>query len=181
MGAFTLFKNLNPSLLVYCSKIEEPSVSGRIKSERLEQAEQSLFILPDENKAWALQFISQLESLKRVQVNITLKDQDKIENEVVVLYTPGHTKGHVSFYIPADRTIIANDALVIEDNKLEIANPMFTLDMAQAIKSVELIKQINPARIICYHGGIMTDNITQQLESVIRKYEKPAVHLTVAK
>jgi glyoxylase-like metal-dependent hydrolase (beta-lactamase superfamily II) len=39
LGALHLFKSINKDLLIYCSKIEEPSVSGKIKSERLNQAE----------------------------------------------------------------------------------------------------------------------------------------------
>lgn len=174
IGALSLFKKKNPGLKVYSSEIEAPSISGKVTSERLEQAERSLSTLPDEYKASAIQFIRQLKSINRIPVDIMLKNKDSIDGKVVVIHTPGHTKGHISFYIPEERTLIANDALVIEEDGFEIANPMFTLDMHQAIKSVELIKEIDPAKIICYHGGVATEHISQKLTSLISKYKKTA-------
>lgn len=171
LGALTRFRELNPGIRVYCSKAEEPSVSGKIRSERLEQAERSLPNLPEEHRPWALRFIEQLKNIERIPVDITLQDHDRIDGELEVIYTPGHTKGHISFYSPADRTLIANDALVIEADDFAIANPMFTLDMPQAIRSVERIKEIDPARIICYHGGITEEAIPQKLTRLLEKYD----------
>jgi len=177
LGALRLFKDKNPDLIIYSSEIEEPSVSGKIKSERLEQAEQSLLKLPHEHKSWAYQFINQLKSIKRIQVDAILKDRDKIEEEVEVIFTPGHTKGHISFYIPGEKTLIANDALVIENDHFDIANPMFTLDKGQALKSVELIRELQAEKIICYHGGIANDNISQKLTDLINRYKNPPLPL----
>lgn len=171
IGALKLFKEKKPNLIIYSSEIEEPSISGKIKSERLEQAEQSLLTLPQEQATWALQFIHQLKSIKRIEVDATLKNNDKIDDEVEVIPTPGHTKGHISFYIPGEKTVIENDALVIEEENFDIANPMFTLDMCQAIKSVELIREVQPAIIICYHGGIAKDNIYKKLTELLGKYK----------
>lgn len=171
IGALKLFKDKNPNLIIYCSEIEEPSVSGKIKSERLEQAEQSLLTLPEEYKPWAFQFIDQLKKIQRIKVDAVLKNHDKIGEEVEVIFTPGHTKGHISFYIPEEKTLIANDALVIEADNFDLANPMFTLDMDQAIKSVELIKGLELEKIICYHGGIARENISQKLANLISKYK----------
>ncbi|HET9826281.1 MAG TPA: MBL fold metallo-hydrolase [Chitinophagaceae bacterium] len=171
IGALKLFKDKNPNLIIYSSEVEERSISGEIKSERLEQAERSLLTITDEYKIQALQFIGRLTNMKRIKVDATLKDKDKIEDEVVVISTPGHTKGHISFYVPAKKKLIANDALVIEADDFDVANPIFTLDMNQAIKSVELINEIQPDKIICYHGGIAAGNISEKLNDVIAKYK----------
>lgn len=171
IGALKLFKEKNPGLLIYSSEIEEPSISGKIKSERLEQAEKSLSGLPEEYKTWGQNFVRQLKTIKRTAVDITLKDGDVIDDELQVIFTPGHTKGHISFYIPAEQTLIANDAIVIEEDHFDLANPMFTLDIAQAIKSVELIKELQPKKIICYHGGIASHNIADKLTSLLANYK----------
>jgi glyoxylase-like metal-dependent hydrolase (beta-lactamase superfamily II) len=176
IGALKLFKENNPGLKIYSSEIEAPSISGEIKSERLEQAERFLLTLPEEYKASATMFISQLKSIARVQVSDTLKDKDTIDGEVVTILTPGHTKGHISIYIPEKKTLIANDALVIEADDFEIANPQFTLDMNQAIRSVELIKKIDPEIIICYHGGVARKNVSQKLASLLAKYKNYSTH-----
>src|SRR5690349_7635043 len=160
LGALKLFKDKNPNLLVYSSEIEEPSISGKVKSERLDQAEQSLLTLPEKHKPWANQFINQLKSIKRVSVDVVLKHRDKISDELEVILTPGHTKGHISFFIPSEKILIANDAIVLEFDEFNIANPAFTLDMNQAITSVELINELNPEKIVCYHGGVAVGNIS---------------------
>ena len=171
LGALLQFKGKNPDLIIYSSSVEEPYISGKIKSERLQQAENSLLTLPEEYKSWALQFTNQLNGIKRTKVDFVLEDKDKIENEIEVVFTPGHTKGHISFYIPSKRTLIANDAIVIEEGRFEIANPTFTLDLKQAIQSVEKIKGLAAERIICYHGGVTEDNVIKNLDDLINKYK----------
>ncbi|MDB5242038.1 MAG: beta-lactamase [Spirosoma sp.] len=171
LGALTLFKSKNPNLLIYSSRVEEPYISGKVKSERLQQAEDSLSTLPEEYKPWALQFIDRLKTIKRTDVDLLLEDRDKIENEIDVVFTPGHTKGHISFYIPSQRTLIANDAIVIEEGRFEIANPAFTLDLKQAIQSVEKIKELVVKKIICYHGGVTEDNISEKLADLLDRYK----------
>jgi glyoxylase-like metal-dependent hydrolase (beta-lactamase superfamily II) len=176
LGALHLFKSINKDLLIYCSKIEEPSVSGKIKSERLNQAENILANMPEEYKNSAIEFIEQLKRIQRSEVNLTLKDNDKIEQGLVVINTPGHTKGHISLYIPSEATVIANDAVVIEEDELNIANPAYTLEMDQAIKSVEKIRDLKPEKLICYHGGVMKANLHERLNTLVQKY-KPAHNL----
>lgn len=171
IGALKLFKDKNPGLLIYSSEIEEPSISGKVKSERLEQAEQSLLSLPEKHKAWGYEFVNRLKSINRIAVDKTLKEGDMIGDEVEVILTPGHTKGHISFYVPKEKTVIANDAIVINEDNFDLANPNFTLDIYQAIKSVELIKNLQPEKIICYHGGIASDNIVEKLTNLIAKYK----------
>ncbi len=171
LGALYLFKSKNPNLIVYSSSIEAPYISGKNKSERLQQAEDSLINVPKEHKAWAEGFIEQLKGIKRMEVDLVLEDNEKIENEIEVIFTPGHTKGHISFYVPSQQLVIANDAVVVEEQGLDIANPQFTLDMHQAINSVERIKRLSPKKMICYHGGIVEGEINEKLNALIRMHE----------
>lgn len=170
LGALHLFKKTNKDLQVYCSLTEEPSVSGKIKSERLIQAENSLENLPEDYKECAKNFISQLNSIQRVPVDQTLRENDRILDEMIVINTPGHTKGHISIYIPSENTVIANDAVVIEEEELKIANPQFTLDLPAAINSVEKIRELKPLKLICYHGGILTVDLENKLNNLLSKY-----------
>ncbi|GAL87391.1 metal-dependent hydrolase [Sporocytophaga myxococcoides] len=171
VGALSLFKSKNPNLIVYSSRIEAPYISGERKSERLQQAEDLLPIIPEEQKAWADGFIKQLKGIKRFEVDLLLEDNEKIENEIEIIFTPGHTKGHISFYVPSQKLVIANDAIVVEEQGLDIANPQFTLDLQQAIESVEKIKQLSPKKIICYHGGIVEGEINEKLNVLLSMYK----------
>jgi len=171
IGALSLFKSNNPNIIIYCSYIEEQSITGKIKSERLEQAENSLFTLPENDRKWANQFIQELKKIKRIGVDRVLEDCEWIDEKIQVIFTPGHTKGHISFFLPSDKILIANDAIVIEENTLDIANPSFVLDKYNAIKSVIRIKELLPNKMICYHGGVIEDNLTEKLNELINKYK----------
>ncbi|HEX4958156.1 MAG TPA: MBL fold metallo-hydrolase [Lacibacter sp.] len=171
LGAVSLLKEQHPVLLVYCSDVEEASVSGIIKSERLQQAERSLEVLPPEHLPWARQFIQQLQQIKRIQPDGTFRDGEWIEEEVQVIATPGHTKGHVSFYIPVQQTVIACDAVVVENDALNIANPQFTLNLPKAVQSVALLKALKPEKLVCYHGGVVAEDVEKKLEKLIEQYK----------
>ena len=171
LGGLYRLKQKNKNLKVYCGEFEKDSVSGIIKSERLVQAESLFNSIPEENKGWALNFIRKLKNVQRFNADVGLKDNDTFENEMIVIHTPGHTKGHISLFYPKEKTLIAGDSLVIKNGEFDIANPHFTLDMEQAIKSVEKIKNLNPRKIICYHGGVMNENISKKLETLIDRYK----------
>ena len=167
LGGLCQLKQKNKNLKVVCGELEKDSVSGKIKSERLLQAENSLNILPEEYRGWALNFIEKLKKVQRFAVDEVLCDNAIFEEELIVIHTPGHTKGHISMFLPKVKTVIAGDALVIENGEFNIANPAFTLDLQQALKSVKKIKNLNPLKIICYHGGIMKKNVNEKLEALL--------------
>lgn len=170
LGALSKFKEADPSTRIYCSDIERHSIEGITRSERLVQTENSLPFLPKESIPWANEFIAQLENINRIPVDETFRDEEWIREYVQVIHTPGHTSGHISLYIPSQETIIANDALVIEDGSFNIANPQFCLDLPMAIRSVEKIKNLHPKKIICYHGGIMEDKVDNKLRELLNKF-----------
>ncbi len=171
LGGMRYLKQDNMNLKIYCGEHEKDSISGIIKSERLVQAESSLDSIPEEHRNWALNFIHKLKGIQRFKVDKVLADNEFIENKIVVIHTPGHTKGHISLFYPKEKTVIAGDSVIIENGELDIANPSFTLDMEQALKSVEKIKNLNPHKIICYHGGVIDENINMKLENLIERYK----------
>lgn len=176
IGGLKLLKKENSSLKIYCGEYEKDSVSGMTKSERLIQVEASLDTLQKEYKEWTLNFIQKLKSIQRFEVDYSFTDNECFEIDIMVVYTPGHTKGHISLFYSKERILVAGDALVIEKGEFNIANPNFTMNMEAAVKSVEKIKTLNPQKIICYHGGIMDKYINKQLEDVIDKYKNHTQH-----
>lgn len=171
LGGLNFLKQKNSALKVFCGEFEKDSVSGLTKSERLLQAELLYNNLPEDNRSWASDFVRQLKRVKRFNVDAIFKDSDVFENEIVVVHTPGHTKGHISLFLIDEKIFIAGDSVVIDNGAFDIANPSFTLDMDQAIKSVEKIKNLAPCKVICYHGGIMEENISGNLKILIDKYK----------
>ena len=175
LGGLKFLKLYNRNLKVYCGEYEKNSVAGLTKSERLIQAENSLDMLPGEHQGWALEFIKKLQNIERFDVDAIFKDNEIFENELLIVHTPGHTQGHISLYLIKEKILIAGDAVVNEHGELNIANPNYTLDIETAVKSVIKIKKLNPAKIICYHGGILDKGIKKKLTVLIDKYKTTSV------
>lgn len=170
LGSLATLKAINPTIKVYAGEIEAPSVSGDIPAERLLQAKSSLGSLPEAYLPWAKRFIERLEAIHRVPVDVFFADGDRVLDDWLVVHTPGHTKGHVSLFHSQTSICIAGDALVIDHGSFQIANPQFTLDLPGAIHSVRKIQALKPASIICYHGGVMSTDVDQQLTSLLHQY-----------
>lgn len=157
MGTASEFKSRYPHIKIITSKIEAPYISGNFKNLRLRQAEEMLEILPDEQKDFGIAFCERLSKLNCVEVDQTVKEGDLFNwaGGCEIIATPGHT----SLYIKEQKTIITGDACVIENDKLVVANPHFCLDLENAKKSLEKIKNIEVETYICYHGGIFNNKI----------------------
>jgi glyoxylase-like metal-dependent hydrolase (beta-lactamase superfamily II) len=168
MGALAEFKRAYPQLKVLSSVEDEKYVSGKEKSLRLQQAEGIYESLPEDQKEGAMGFQKLLESIEDADVDICLKDKNFLSwcGGIEVIATPGHMPGHISIYVKDSRTLIAGDALVIENDELVIANPQYTLDIEEAKKSAKRLLNYDIDRVICYHGGIYTKNIKEALERI---------------
>lgn len=79
---------------------------------------------------------------KKIQVDGTLSDGQVIKNgpiSINVIFTPGHSHGHVSYYIPERRTLLAGDIL---DRELELGGSMNNsrssyLDLLESINKIQ--------------------------------------------
>jgi len=171
LGALKELKDRLPALKVYATAIEKPYIEGSKKSLRLQQAEESFDSMPAEYKPWAAEFIHAHKAIAPVEVNDTVPyGVWPLLPAVEIIHTPGHMPGHISFYIDETKTLIAADAVVIENDLLNIANPQFTLNMEDALNSVEKLATYPAQQLICYHGGLLTENIAQQLQALVARY-----------
>ena len=104
-----------------------------------------------------------------MDVDILVKDKEHLPwgGEIEIITTPGHMPGHISLYIRKSRTLIAGDALVIENGELAIANPQYTLSVEDAKKSLVKLMDHDIDRIICYHGGVYDKDIKSALKRII--------------
>ncbi len=171
MGGLFQLKQKYPSIKVYSSNLEAPYIGGEKKSLRLTQAESLFDQLPEDYRAWAIEFQEQLSNMKCVAVDESFEEDGPLSfiKNVISIHTPGHMPGHISLYITSLKTLIAADAMVIENECLQIANPQFTLDLPEAIASVKKLSQLEIDTLICYHGGIMTENIHQNMIQLTNK------------
>jgi glyoxylase-like metal-dependent hydrolase (beta-lactamase superfamily II) len=167
-GAFEM-KQAFPNLKTYASAIEAKFISGQATSPRLVQAEAIYHSLPSEQKAEGAQFIERLKQIRTVEIEEILPEDAEFlpMAGVQVIATPGHTPGHISLYLPESKTLIAADALVIENEDIKLANPQFTLDLPSALNSVKKLQNLAIETLICYHGGVMQGNIGEKLAKLV--------------
>lgn len=78
-----------------------------------------------------------------------------------------HTPGHVSLYHHASKTLIASDALVIHNGELQPSSPYSTVNMDQALQSLEKFTPFDIETVVCYHGGLMRGNINEKIAALI--------------
>jgi glyoxylase-like metal-dependent hydrolase (beta-lactamase superfamily II) len=165
-------KEKYPHVRVYCSAAEADYISGKTKSLRLQQAEAIYPSLPEDQKPGARQFAQMLRQVQPVEVDYTFGEDEEppFFEGIRIISTPGHMPGHISLYHKEQKLLIAADALVAEGGGLEIANPAFTLDLAQAVASVRKLQQPDSAAIVCYHGGVVEEDIPGKLNRLITRY-----------
>jgi glyoxylase-like metal-dependent hydrolase (beta-lactamase superfamily II) len=174
MGCAYELKKDYSQLRIYTSVWEKPYVEGQEKSLRLQQAEALYDSLPEEHRPGALAFQELLQTMQPVKVDAVFADNEEsaVLPGVQIIHTPGHMPGHISLYVKETKTFIAADALVYQDGKLDIANPSFTIDLPQAVASVEKLQQLDIDTIVCYHGGIVDADIQVQLKQLLDKYSQ---------
>lgn len=144
---------------VLAHEAERPYIQGEIPPIRLTQLEATLSTVSGER----LQRIKLLyENLKsnyvscKADVSKTVADGEELPycDGIVVIYTPGHTLGHISLYHKQSKTLIAGDIMNVADQLLRPA-PQFTIiDKDLALQSLKKLIKYDIKTVICYHGGM---------------------------
>jgi glyoxylase-like metal-dependent hydrolase (beta-lactamase superfamily II) len=112
-----------------------------------------------------------LERLEPVRVDEHLEDNARLDiaGGIRVIFTPGHTPGHISLYLERSKVLIAGDALRAERGSLNGPNPSMTLDMRAALQSLRTLADLDIDTIVCYHGGVVSEDANGQLRRVIEE------------
>jgi len=115
-----------------------------------------------------------LERLEPVGVDEHLEDGERLDiaGGIHVIFTPGHTPGHLSLYLERSRVLIAGDALRAERGSLTGPNPSMTLEMGTALQSLRRLAGLKIDTIVCYHGGVVSEDANGQLRRVIQEVSR---------
>jgi glyoxylase-like metal-dependent hydrolase (beta-lactamase superfamily II) len=92
-----------------------------------------------------------------VAVDRELHEGDELDAGFVVLETPGHSPGHVSYWREEDRTLIAGDVLfgrhpITGRPGLHEPPERFTLDVARNRASIRRVAALRPRLVVFGHG-----------------------------
>src|SRR5919199_2436271 len=112
-----------------------------------------------------------LERLEPVGVDEYLQDGASLDlaGGTRVIFTPGHTPGHLSLYFERPKALVAGDALTAEGGHLNGPNPPLTLDVGEGVRSVRRLAELDVETIVCYHGGVVGEDANGQLQRVIQE------------
>ncbi|WP_282940908.1 MBL fold metallo-hydrolase [Paenibacillus sp. RC67] len=160
----------SPSVQVLAHELEKPYIQGdrrliKITPEAIAQIDSLPKEIPLE---WRQGLKAVLENPPKAQVDRTVTDGEELSycGGIIVIGTPGHTPGHISFYHVPSCTLIAGDALVVEEGQLQGPSPDQTLDMEQALQSLKKLNQYDIQTVICYHGGQYTGDVNQRIAEI---------------
>jgi glyoxylase-like metal-dependent hydrolase (beta-lactamase superfamily II) len=112
-----------------------------------------------------------LERLEPVRIDEYIENGTRLDlaGGTKVIFTTGHTPGHISLYLERSKVLIAGDALTAERGSLNGPNPSMTLDMRTALQSIRRLADLEIDTIVCYHGGVVSEDAYGQLRRVIQE------------
>ncbi|ALB45516.1 MBL fold metallo-hydrolase [Clostridium beijerinckii] len=144
----SIVKNSKSEIEVLAHSGERPYIEGdkigiKITPERLSS-------MPESMK----ETIKQLKT----KVNRVVKDEEELSycGGIEVIYTPGHTPGHICLYLKKYKALVTGDAMNVVNDELIGPNPEYTFDMKQAIESLKKLTKYDIETVICYHGVVFT-------------------------
>lgn len=143
---------------VLASPSEKPFIQGEQQLLKLTPAAiaEAVSALPvNVPEQWRLGFKHTLENPPKGPVHATLSDKQRLPicGGIIVIGTPGHTPGHISLYHEPSRTLIAGDALIVEEGQLYGPDPRYCIDYELAQQSLAALLDYDIQQVICFHGG----------------------------
>ena len=149
---------------VYAHAGDRDAIDGKAPMIKFspERASALLGALPD---AVRIPFEDVFLRPERQNVTRLLEDGETLPygGGLTVIHTPGHTPGHVSFYHRPSKTLIAADAMVVQDGELQGPHPANTPDLELAVRSLSRFRAFDVDAVICYHGGLWRGDFGQRI------------------
>jgi len=161
-----------PNIKVIASAIEKEHLEKKRKWIRQAQCEEELKNATGDRKKELEDAISTYEALKPINVDIAVEDGDVLDicGGIEIVASPGHMPGHISVYIRELKTLVTGDSMITENGVLQTANPVYTLDMDESVRTIEKYTTYDIDQIVCYHGGVFKGDCRTAMEKVIADY-----------
>ncbi|GAA0372224.1 MBL fold metallo-hydrolase [Bacillus horti] len=161
IGALDSLKKVLPEAQVYISRREAKLLEG------------DRTLLPSEPQTPVKGGVPKPNSIKTAP-DVLLENEDQIHS-LVVLSTPGHTPGSISFLDRRTKAIIAGDAFQVRggvavSGQLKALFPfpaIATWSKAMALESAEKLRAFQPSLLAVGHGKLLL-NPLDQMDSAIK-------------
>jgi glyoxylase-like metal-dependent hydrolase (beta-lactamase superfamily II) len=164
------------SIEVLAHEREKPYIQAELPPLRLAQIRARLDSLPEERRHQMKALHDRLNDNYRsfkVSVDKTVADGQELAccGGITVIYTPGHTPGHISLYLNQHKILIAGDSMNVENQAL-VPAPRFTIvDTQSASQSLAKLARYAIDTVICYHGGLFRGNANQSIAAIAHAYD----------
>lgn len=172
MGSLSIItKESKEDIEILAHPEEKPYIQGEKQSIKLAALEAQLDSLPQQTKP-VYEGFKRFYDSNKINIDRTITDGEILPycGGIAVIYTPGHTPGHICLYHIQSKTLIAGDMLSIEEGIL-IKAPSFThYDKVAAKKSLEKLTQYDIEVVICYHGGIYEGNVNHRILELTKQH-----------
>lgn len=148
---------------------EKPYIDGEKRPLKLVQMEAHLDALPEEAKSTYAMLNRAFQNAKN-SVDSTLADGQELPycGGITVIHTPGHTLGHICLYLSRQKTLIAGDALLVENGALVVPPPFMNYDTNLCVQSLKKLAEYDIERVICYHGGLYQEHASRSIAALAR-------------
>jgi glyoxylase-like metal-dependent hydrolase (beta-lactamase superfamily II) len=152
---------------------EVPYIQGerppiKMSPKMVEQMREQMKTLPEERRRAMMSMMESMRSQKNI-VDRTLADGEILPycGGIQIIYTPGHTPGHICLYHIPTKTLIAGDSLFIEEGRLAAAPAFINADAPLALSSLKRLTQCDIANVIAYHGGLFQDSPNTKIAEIV--------------
>ncbi len=153
LGGTPFLKKKFPGMKIF----SHPLVESILEKEKAVKLIEKLN-LNDEKLFGADKFFKEIDfSFKPFKIDFKVHDGEKFDLgniTIEVIYTPGHTRDSVSYYIPEIKAIFFGEAGGVPDMSGRI-QPEFTSSFELYLESLERMKQLEIDVIGLAHGGII--------------------------
>jgi glyoxylase-like metal-dependent hydrolase (beta-lactamase superfamily II) len=157
-----------PHLRVMAHVIEAPHIDGTKTPIKLAEMGTDIENFSDEQMVWYRRRKGCIEN-GSTNIDRKLSGGDFLPycGGIDVIHTPGHTPGHISLFVREGGILIPGDAMHIREG--ELYGPMIkpTKDVAQAVKSLEQLRNYPVKKVACFHGGLFEGDFSSALEEIL--------------
>lgn len=149
---------------IYCHRFEVPFVST-LKLYGRPGLHQLMFLAGEV-----------LLPVRRFRVDVVLEDGDEVQTPIgpmTVVHSPGHTRGHVSYFHEQERLLFCGDAILnvipfLRKTALCLSPPIFTEDTVTAARSACRLAALNPQALLSGHGRPLLKDTAAAVQAFTR-------------
>lgn len=168
-GLSSIVKELSNSVEVLAHEEEVAYIQGEKCPIKVAQLEGNLNILPEEMKEIYIKLKRGYENCKtKIDKRLSHCDELPYCGGITVIYTPGHTVGHICLYLKQSKILIAGDALSVEEGKLVKIPAAVNYDEELSRKSLKKLTEYDIETVICYHGGVYKDKVNDRIKELVK-------------